>query len=725
MSEAQHVFERRLKVGLAILAIVLAVLVVRLAQLQIVHADYYRQQAEQSLIQKSISIPFTRGRILDRFGEPLVGDEPCWEIRVDFNAIAADAGDSIAMSREIRRARRLGWFDRSDTDETAARSLRSEFQTMWQRIDEITDSDRFADSRRRARDIYVRIGKLRRTVAARRGFESPVAEEHTAHAVVTGLDRGRGMDARAALAPFPWVQVTAATTRAYAPLTEPFAHILGRLGAVSADDLADDPEADDPFSRYLPDDLRGVSGVEWLAERMLRGRRGRVTLDRNGETIGDPIEHEPGEDAILTIHGPLQRRLYQLLAEHVAAIPRSSGGSLVVLDVNTREVLALVSYPAFDPARFDVDYEQLSDETERLPLSFRAVANRYAPGSIVKPLVCIAGLANGRITLDAREECRGHLLPDHPDRWRCWEIHGTDRRMAHGFIDVVEALRGSCNVYMYLLGERLGVDGLCNAFDMVGIGRSSGIGFREESVGINPTPDWLLNEKGTAVYPAHARLFAIGQGEISITPLQAAAIAATYATGWYGPLTILRHSGPKPRWTLPGTEAQWNAIRRGLHEVVNHPGGTAHKYAWFHNDRYALCGKTGSATAYSWPTAFRIPFTDSDGQARDAVIRAGARDPAIRRFQARYPDVPFDPTQITVAERWPRDAQKDDDDAHAWFAGFLQPLGRDGRPDWNRSSSVAFAVLVEFGGSGGRVSGPIARAVAEELVQVLGPSPAP
>lgn len=718
-------FERRLKVGLAFLAVVLAVLVARLAQLQIVHADYYRLQAEQSLIQKSVSIPFTRGRILDRLGETLVGDEPCWEIRVDFSAIAADAGDSLAMSREIRRARRLGWFDRGDADPIVAESLRADFEAMWRRIDEFADPDRFPDSRGRARDIHERIVRLRRAVAARRGFESPVAEEQTAHAVVTGLDRGRGMDARARLALFPWVQVAAATTRAYAAQTEPFAHILGRLGAVSAEDLADDPEADDPFARYQPDDLRGVSGVEWLAERTLRGRRGQVTLDRNGNTIGDPLEHEPGEDATLTLHGPLQRRLYQLLAEHVAVLPRSSGGSLVVLDVNTREVLALVSYPAFDPARFDEDFEQLADDTERLPLGFRAVANRYAPGSIVKPLVCIAGLANGRITLDSREECRGHLLPDHPDRWRCWEIHGTDRRMAHGLINVVESLRGSCNVYMYLLGERLGVDGLCNAFDMVGIGRRSGIGFREESVGINPTPDWLLNEKGTAVYPAHARLFAIGQGEISITPLQAAAIAATYATGWYGPLSILRNTGQKPRWTLPGTEAQWNAIRRGLYEVVNHPDGTAHKYAWFRNSRYALCGKTGSATAYSWPTAFRIPFTDAGGQPGEAVIRAGARDPAIQRFQARYPGAVFEPAQVTVAERWPRNAQKDDDDAHAWFAGFLQPLGRDGQPDWGRTPSIAFAVLVEFGGSGGRVSGPIARAVAEELLEVLGPSLAP
>ncbi len=719
-------FEARLRASLIVLALVLAVLIARFAQLQIVRADYYRDQANKALVLKTESLPFARGRILDRFGRELVGDEPCWEIQVDFNAIAADAGDdSEAWELEIRRARRRGWLGRDDSSDVAKNVLGGEFSVMWDRIAVSAAPSRPNDShalRMGAREIYERVQRLRKAVAARRGFESPVAEERTFHPVVTDLDRARAIDARETLAPFPWVRVQTSSRRAYVDPGTPFAHILGRLGMVTAEDLADDPEAEDPFARYTANERRGTSGVEWLAERELRGRRGQVTLDRNQELVGKPLEPQTGQDVTLTLHAELQRKLYDLLDQRIRSIPESSGGSIVVLDVASREVLALVSYPSFDPARFDEAYPELAEDTERLPLSFRAVAGRYAPGSIVKPLVMLTGLMNGKITLESREECRGHLLPDSPDRWRCWEVHGTSQRMAHGSIDVVEALRGSCNVFMFRLGERIGVDGLCGAFDMVGLGRLSGIGLREENSGINPTPEWLAGEKATGVYPAHARLFAIGQGEIGVTPLQAAALAATYAGGRFVPASLIRDRKTRPSWTLPYAEAHWAAVRRGLYEVVNHPEGTAHKHAYWKHPDYALCGKTGSATAFPWPTAFRVPYVDDRGKRNEVVIRAGAKGPALERLLALFPDATIDPSEIEVASTWPRQASKDGDYSHAWFAGYLQPLDSNGRPDWRQPPPIAFSVLVEFGGSGGRTSGPIARDVAQLLVETLGPN---
>jgi penicillin-binding protein 2 len=495
------------------------------------------------------------------------------------------------------------------------------------------------------------------------------------------------------------------------------------MGRVDAETVAEDSNADDPFARYLADEYKGIAGVEAAAEHLLRGRRGQVTLDRKGRTMPDgEIEAQDGRDVTLTLHAELQRRLYRLLKEAVLRIPESSGGVIVVLGVDAREVLALVSYPSYDPGRFDELYPVLRDDTERLPLRFRAVAGRYAPGSSVKPLVCLEALMSGQITLDTREECTGYLFEGQRDRWRCWKIHGTDQRKAHGAVNVVEALTGSCNVFMYRLGEKLGVDRLCRVFDMVGVGRPCGIGLPEEARGINPTPEWLMRHKNASVGRGTPRIFAIGQGEIAMTPVQVANLMATYADGKFRPVTLIRAGEPTPQWTLPARHEHLLAIRRGMYGVVNDPTGTAYKTARFENDRYVLCGKTGSATVHPWPTSYRIPYVDEHGEAGVAHVPAGARGPAVKRFKAEHPAATFDPSRVEVASRWPPNPPSGGDQhSHAWFGGFLQAIGADGRPDWSVTPRIAFAVLIEFGGSGGRTSGPLAKDVAAELLTVLGP----
>ncbi|MFQ5495540.1 MAG: penicillin-binding transpeptidase domain-containing protein, partial [Phycisphaerae bacterium] len=408
--------------------------------------------------------------------------------------------------------------------------------------------------------------------------------------------------------------------------------------------------------------------------------------------------------------------LYALLEETVTAHPDSSGGAMVVLDIPTREVLALVSYPSYDPNRFGELYPTLVEDTRATPLRFRAVAGRYAPGSTVKPLICLAGLLSGTIDLGFHDRCTGYLFDDQRDRWRCWSIHGTGRRKAHGDVDIVAALTGSCNVFMYRLGERIGIDRLCSTLDMVGIGRLAGTGLNEEVRGINPTPGWLMARKNMRPTPGTARLYAIGQGEVAMTPVQVANLMATYASGQFRYVTLIRGGPQRPTWTIPATAAQWSANRRGIYGVVNDADGTAHKYAFYKSDRVALCGKTGSATAGSWPTAYDVSYTDDDGVRQTVRVPAGARREAIDRFRASHPYVPRDSVTAQVARRWPpHDPPPGERFSHAWFAGFLQPLGGDGQPDWSHAPRTAFAVLVEFGGSGGRTTGPLARRIAAEL----------
>lgn len=725
-------FDQRLRVMLTLFGIALTIVVLRLGHLQLVRASYYRKQAQRSLLQRPSSMPFVRGSILDRTGEVLVRDEACWDIAIDYHALAAALGEkdeekkNSYLKRQVAKLKRQGRYAGAVSDEEVGHAFLAEMDDLWRDLSYFTASDNLLRAEAlhaRGQRIYKKVSRVRTAVTKRRGFDAPVAEENEAHAIVTGLTPSQQIDARERFGRYPWVHILPASQRSYASGSEPFAHLLGRLGPVTAEVVENDPNADDPFARYRANERRGLSGVEWAAEGQLRGRRGQITRDRDGVILEEnSFIAENGQDVTLTIHAGLQRRLYDLLGETVEGVPESSGGGIVVLHVPTREVLALISFPSYDPSQFDEQYALLREDTEHLPLWFRTVASRYAPGSTIKPLVCLAGLMNGTISLDTTHHCSGYLFDDVRDAWRCWRIHGTSQRMAHGAVDVVGALKGSCNVFMFHLGESLGVDGLCSVFDMVGIGKITGLGLREETRGINPTPGWLMHYKNHPVTPGTARNFAIGQGELSMTPVQVANLMAAYAAGTYRQLTLIKTQQEKPEWEIPATAAQWQAIRRGIYGVVNDPTGTAYKYARWDHSRWALCGKTGSASAYAWPTAYRVPYVDETGAEQMALIRAGAKKPAVTRFVREFPQATFDPSKIEIAARWPIGSPPEGERfSHAWFGAFLQPLDQTGQPDWSQTAPIAFAVMVEFGGSGGRTSGPLARRVAETLVELFGP----
>ena len=719
-------FESRLKLLLGVLGVAGLILVGRLFQLQVVQADYYRQRAERTLRLQPRVLPFVRGAIRDRTGEVLVSEEPAWDVRIDFDVLAADAGDK--MDRTTRRYRKWKRQYQATDHADFEQAFRTDLEAMWLDVDAFSEPNArdggIQRLKRRALAILDRVQRIHEAVSRRRGFDTTVVEETVPHALVTGLDAEQQIVAREVFARYPWVHVLPSSQRHATSDGVPFAHVLGRLGRVDAQVVSSDPNVDDPFARYLASEWVGVSGVEFAAEKSLRGRRGRMIVERDGRQV-ELIEPQDGQDVHLAIHAELQRRLYRLLGQTVGQVPESSGGAIVVLDVSTRETLAIVSFPSYDPNRFDEEYAGLRDDTQSLPLRFRAVSSQYAPGSTIKPLVCLAGLMSGRIDLDTRFNCSGYLNPQQRTAWRCWEIHGTGIRMAHGSVDVVEALTGSCNVFMYRLGEAVGVDRLCNAFDMAGIGREKGtrLGLREEARGINPTPSWLATNRNTSVYPAHARNFAIGQGELLVTPVQLANLMATYASGRWRPLTLVGCGREKPEWRLPVTDEQWRAVRRGIYGVVNDPNGTAHKYAHLQHDRYVLCGKTGSATAHPWPTAYEIPYVDEYGEHWIAKVHGGSAASAIEQFVREQPNATFDPSKVTVARRWPPEPPVNGGKhSHAWFGGYLQAVDGLGEPDWSQEPRIAFAVLVEFGGSGGRTSGPLAREVARQIIDVFGDS---
>ena len=710
-------FEIRLKVMLAVLMFALAIIVARLIDMQVVHADFYRQQAEDALRLGVKTIPAVRGSILDRTGFELASEEPCWDIKVDYGLLAMD---SKYIEKEVKHCRRRDVYGVDLSEEEVERRLRADIDEMWHELAAFS-GESVEQLLERANEICERIAAIHDAVEKRRGFSAPVREERIRHEIVNGLNDQEQVAARSIFGHYRWLSVEDSTQRVY-HAGPAFAHILGRLAPVAAEHLKEDPWADDPLRKYHGSERLGVTGVERAAEHLLRGSRGRFQKTRE-DVIVESTPPVRGQDVHLSIRADLQDALYELFAAELAQLPETPGGSIVVLDVASREVLAMVSCPSYDPNRFQQDYVDLRDDTRNQPLRFRAVANQYAPGSIVKPLVCLAGLNTGKISLDTTFNCQGALFPEYPDRWRCWAAAGSNYRMHHGPLNAEGAIMHSCNIFMYHVGELLGVDTLCNYFDMVGFGKKPGTGLVEEVEGINPTPSWLESVAGHPATAGTARLFAIGQAEVSVTPVQAANLMAVYASGAFRHVTLIQEIADDRTWTLPGDDANWDAIRRGVYDVVNERGGTAYATAHISESTgYALCGKTGSAQAYPWPVSFSIPYVETNGFEGVAIVDATTRNNAIELFRREHKSAAFDFREVEIHERYPsRPPAQGRTHSHAWFAGFLQKLDSSGQPLWGTRPQIAFAVMVEFGGSGGRVSAPIGRKVAEALVEILGP----
>jgi penicillin-binding protein 2 len=696
-------FEGRLKILLYLLGLGAVLLVARLAELQVARGAAYRETAERMLIRPIEYISAVRGRILARNGEVLASEEPSWDICVHYGLISDDPEYLRRLARSM------------DVDEAA---LRERVADMWRQLSRLSGmSMDEIDQRRRA--LVHRVDLIRDDFAERHGYETTMREEVSLHPIVSDLSDGQQVRVRMALDNLPGVEVQAGTTRRY--LNDPsLGHLLGRLGQVSMQDLSEDPRCGDILQEYRQDDLRGTAGLEYACEEMLRGSRGQIVMNLDGE-VTRRVEPTRGADVVLSLDLDLQQRIYDMLAEAVIRSETATGGAAVILDPASRQVLALVSYPGFAPDDYHDSFEELAEDTLYSPLIWRAVSGQYAPGSIVKPIVLAGALSAGIITPDFTVDCQGSLFPSQPDVWREWRSYVTGQPMRHGVVDGLAAIKNSCQVFFYTVGEKMGGRRLCEWFQMAGFGRSPGLGLIEEALGSVPTPAWLARHTDKRhYYIADGRNYAVGQGELLITPLQAVNLASVYATGSYMPVTLVTNDGrERGAWRLPVSPVTWTTVRRGMWQVVNEPGGTAYRSVKLRNDEYEICGKSGSAETSCRALSFLASWRDADGLTRQQIIPAHTEQQARRRLISRVESDDGEVNGLTLeVQRWwphPPGAEKARP-SHAWFIGFVQPKS-DGMFRAGPRPSFAFAVLLEYGGSGGRHAGPVAADVCRMIIE--------
>lgn len=714
-------FEKRLKWFTLLLAGVTLVVLLRLVQIQVVRAEHYQALADGMLTQPTRYYRAARGSILDRRGRVLVSDIPAFDVAMHYAVLS---GHSERYLRALAGQRhRRGLTPPGQTLEDTLIELRGGVAETWERLAALTGRplEELLDVGELVRRRVERIRERRERVL---GVVEPVREEQSFHTVVGGVDDGLALRARMELEQYPWVAIQPGTRRV-AHDADHLVHVLGRLGAASRERLEEDPLAYDELRRLVPGDLCGISGVERAAELNLRGTRGRVSFRFDG-SVAERIEPRRGRDVLLTIDAALQRSVLDILQRAVDASEFPAGGSAVVIDVLRREVLALVSYPVYAHDSHSQEYERLRRDTRWLPLRFRAVADQYPPGSTCKAIALVAALSDGLASPQERIHCRGFLLPNQPNIFRCWiyNQHGTTHDDSHNPAgqSAEDAVRNSCNIYFFTIGQRLGAARICDWFEQFGLGRLQGTGLIEESPGIVPTESWLRDAQGRGHQTADAWNYAIGQGEVTTTPLQAANIAATIAAGRWEPVRLIRDEQGDPLRVAvePARsfdESACRVLRAGMWRVVNEDGGTA-RAARLALRGFELCGKTGSAQAT--PRVLRSAYTVEWPDGRRRTVTAESEEDAL----ATAADQPVDgawaearPRVVArrTVERYPPWQPGQPLPSHAWFIGYTQPAGtpRGAAP---QEDVYAVAVIIEYGGSGGRVAGPVARDIAQAVL---------
>lgn len=714
-------FEKRLKWFTLLLAGVTLVVVLRLVEIQVVHAEHYQALADGLLVQPTRYYRAARGSILDRHGHVLVSDTPAFDVALHYAILCGDSERYLRALADQRRRR--GLTPPGQTSEELLAELRSGVAETWETLAGLSGRpvEELLDVGEQVRRRVRRIREQRERML---GVVEPIREERSFHTVVGGVSDELALRARMELEEFPWVAIQPGTRRVVHD-ADALVHVLGRLGAVSRERLEEDPLAWDELRRLVPGDLCGISGVERAAELDLRGTRGREIFHFDG-SMAERIEPRRGRDVRLTIDAALQQRVLDIVRQAVEASEFPAGGSAVVIDVARREILALVSYPGYAYDSFPQDYEALRRDTRWAPLRFRAVADQYPPGSTCKAITLVGALSDGLANPQERIHCRGFLLPNQPTIFRCWIYNqfGSTHDEAHNPAgqSAEDAVRNSCNIYFFTVGQRLGAARICHWFEQFGLGRLQGTGLIEESPGLVPTESWLREAQGRGHQTADAWNYAIGQGEVTVTPLQAAAVAATIAAGRWEPVQLIRDESGEPLRVAvePARSFDGSAcrvLRAGMWRVVNEDGGTA-RAARLALRGFELCGKTGSAQAM--PRVLRSAYTLEWPDGYQHTVTAESEEEALARGRQERPAGPPGGGRPRVVarrteERYPPWQPGEPLPSHAWFIGYTQPAGTP-RGSSPQAHAYAVAVIIEFGGSGGRVAGPVAREIAEVVL---------
>ena len=405
----------------------------------------------------------------------------------------------------------------------------------------------------------------------------------------------------------PGLSIEESVMRIY-PFREVGAHTTGYVSFIQEQDLNENPDLS-----KLPDVRIGRSGIEGFYEKELYGQTGTKKLEINsiGREVQELDQEKPqaGKDLRLTLDSRLQKAGYEALKEEA--------GSAVLLNVQTGEVLMMVSTPAYDSNLFNYPVDAKTwknlNQNERHPLLNKAIMGLYSPGSVFKIVVAIAGLEAGVIKENTKINCEGKImLGDHP--FHCWNKYG------HGEMNLEKALQHSCDVYFYEVARLTGVDKIVEVAERLGLGTKTGIDLAGERDGLVPTRSWKEGRFGETWKTGDTLNLGIGQGFLLASPLQMAVMMARIANGGKAVEPYLYESKKKEFGSIGISPAHLRQVRKGLYAVVNERGGTAY-HTRFNVNGMKMAGKTASTQIrrisleereVGLTPQFKLPWKDRD-----------------------------------------------------------------------------------------------------------------
>ena len=606
----------RLAAFALVVVLLIALCAGTLYKLQIIEGAAYYEESQNSLTSYP-SVTAARGNILDRYGRVLVSNRECYNLKISDTRLFSDevedpnavilqminlveaAGetytDDLPITLEppfeytnmtdIQRTLLDAYLKAKGLDEdTTAVELMSYFRTRY----EIANSYTAEEMRK--------IASVRYAVNVRYEINtnSYIFVEDASIDLISDL---MGVVGNV-------VEVETSYVREYN--TQYAAHILGYVQAMSEEDMAK-YRPEDENSGYDYDTKVGRDGVEAAFEDWLHGTNGeaRVTRTANGTVtstvyLEDPV---PGNHVYLTIDIQLQEQaeriletgIYELQIErnddNAEAVAEGrldevrediQGGAIVVVDVKTGEPLAIASYPTYDLATIIEDYADLL-EADYDPLFNRALMGAYAPGSTFKPCTAIAGLTENIINTETQIECTGIFTKYESQGYApaCWIYTQMDGQLTHGYDNVTEALKDSCNIFFYTVADDLGIRKLMEYAEDFGLGESTGIELTE-TTGNMSNPDNHLNYDVDGWVDGDTVQAGIGQSDSMFTPLQIAEYCAAIANGGtrhsaallksvrsYDYSRQLYQNKTEVLSTVDSADYNWAAVQRGMYLMAN------------------------------------------------------------------------------------------------------------------------------------------------------------
>ena len=603
------------------------VLLLQLFNLQIVHGEEYREQSNTRLTRESVQ-EAARGNISDQSGNKLATTTlgsclQLYKTKIDTQTL----NNTLLKITQILEANQDAYVDNLPISvEPFSFTISEDAQKEWKKQNKIdknkTAEECFYILKEKYKIENENVQEARKIMTlryyiAKNGYSNTKSVELAGNLSQNSLAQFNEQNAD-----FPGVTIASKSIRNY-PSGSLASHILGYTSSISSEELKGKED------RYTQNDIIGKTGIEYIMEEYLKGKNGIKQIDMavDGTVTDEYISEEAvsGSDVILTIDANLQKVTESTLKESIESISTSegvnvTGGSAVVMKVKTGEVLAMASYPDFNPQDFvggiSTDKwtyytkEAESEYARMHPFVNRAISSPSSPGSTYKMVTAITGLETGAITIREKINDVGIYKFSSDYNPKCWYIRG------HGYLDVTDAIVHSCNYFFYEVGNRSGIQNLAKYTKALGLGKKTGIELLGEEAGYVASPETSKSLgqvwNGGDILPA-----AIGQGNNSFTTLQMAKYTSMLANGGNDiDVSIIKsvidsngneidkqeiNNYLKNRLGIEEDTSEkvtfkqenLNAVLEGMKGVTTESGGTA--YSIFKNFNIEVGGKTGSA----------------------------------------------------------------------------------------------------------------------------------